>query len=91
MNYQKVIEIIKDLSARGYPSYEKAKELAIEACEKQIPKKPNIQIRGVYDDDSGDWVCDAEWYMCPTCQMRNEVYPTWRLCHYCGQMLDWSE
>lgn len=63
----------------------------IKALDKQIPKKPKVQVRGVYNDDSGDWVCDEEWYMCPSCQMRNEVYPTWKLCHHCGQMLDWLE
>ena len=61
------------------------------AVERMKPKKPKIQSRGVYDEDNGDWMRDEIWHMCPTCRIRNEVYPTWKLCHYCGQALDWSE
>lgn len=35
LTYEEVIEIIKDLSDRGYKVYRKAKEIAIEALEKQ--------------------------------------------------------
>ena len=63
----------------------------IEALEKQMPMKPKSQERGVYDDDSGDWICDEEWNMCPSCTIRHEVYPSWKFCHYCGQRLDWGE
>lgn len=63
---------------------------AIKALEKQIPKKPIIQSRGVYDDDSGDWLRDEEWNMCPTCTTRNEVYRGWSHCIHCGQKLDWE-
>lgn len=42
------------------------------ALEKQIPKKPKIQVRGVYDEDNGDWMYDQEWNMCPACRKRNE-------------------
>lgn len=63
----------------------------IDALEKQIPKKPKIQVRGVYDEDNGDWMYDQEWKMCPTCRKRNEVYIGWKYCPECGQKLDWSE
>lgn len=66
-------------------------EVTVEALERMLPKKPKLQVRGVYDDDNGDWICDSEWHMCPTCTIRNEVYPTWEYCRYCGQRLDWSE
>ena len=33
LSYEDVIEIIKDLSDRGYPSYKKAKQIAIAALE----------------------------------------------------------
>lgn len=38
LTYEEAIEIIKDLSDRGYKSYRKAKEIAIEALEKQSDK-----------------------------------------------------
>ena len=35
LTYEEVIEIIKDLSDRGYKTYRRAKEIAIEALKKQ--------------------------------------------------------
>lgn len=61
-----------------------------EAVEKMKPKKPIIQTRGVYDDDTGNWIQDEEWFMCPTCRKRNEVYQFWKSCHYCNQRLLWE-
>lgn len=65
--------------------------IGISAIKKQIPAKPKKQIRGVYDDDNGDWLEDEEWVKCPSCIIRNEVYPGWDYCPRCGQKLDWSE
>ena len=56
MDYTKVVEIINDLDARGYPTYREAKNLAIKACEKQIPKRVVS-----YSDDESDHV------YCPCC------------------------
>lgn len=54
--------------------------LAIQALEKQIPKKP------LYIENLG---CTALW-LCPVCERRiirsDLVY-----CHQCGQKLDWSD
>lgn len=61
-------------------------ELAIEALEKQIPKKV-VYVHPLQEDDGGD-------YMCPSCQ-RGTVYDAYgresAFCPYCGQALDWSE
>lgn len=98
MTEKEAIELIKTTSLMRYEvisgkqSYlGDAMRMAVQALEKQMPKKPKIQVRGVYDDDSGDWICDEEWNMCPSCTIRHEVYPSWKFCHYCGQSLDWSE
>lgn len=57
-----------------------ALQMAIQALEKQIPKKP------LYIENLG---CTALW-LCPVCERRiirsDLVY-----CHQCGQKLDWSD
>ena len=65
--------------------------LAITAIKKQIPKEPIKQICGVYDEDSGNWLCDREWNMCPTCTERNEVYRGHKYCPKCGQHIKWPK
>ena len=55
-----------------------AYSLAIEALEKQIPKKV------VYHDDSGNKTVSER---CPSCfEIAHSDY-----CEYCGQAIDWSE
>ena len=64
-----------------------AMKLAVEALEKQIPKKPLIW-RGIKTPESpipfDDW-----GYECPCCGNQEIDYPD----HHCecGQALDWSE
>ena len=52
-----------------------AVEIAVEAMEKQIPKKPKMPL-------------DAYW-VCPTCGSRVE-HP-FEHCMRCGQAIDWTE
>ena len=66
------------------------KRTAIEALEKQLPKKPREnKIRG-------GWLMKQKHYTCPTCgncllaEMMNERQNT-SCCWDCGQRLDWSE
>lgn len=65
-------------------------ETAIEALEKQLPKKP--KENGIY---SGTFK-KTKAYTCPTCcnccleKMMNERQDT-DFCWNCGQKLDWSE
>lgn len=70
---------------------DKLRWMCIEALEKQIPKKPKLQVRSIYDDDNDDWLCDEEYHICPTCRIRHDVYRGWKHCPECGQLLDWSE
>lgn len=85
LSYEDTIEIIKDLSERGYPTYRKAKKIAIEALERQIPKTPLIWENKYYDSP----VPNDDWeYECPCCGNRDIDYPE----HHCtcGQALDWE-
>lgn len=89
-DYKRVIEIIKDLDARGYPTYRKAKELAIEACEKQIAKK----VVSYSDDESDHVYCPC----CNECIGTNEmIYDDFYYrgfspmhCQECGQAMIWK-
>ena len=55
---------------------------AIEALEKQIPKKPKIIMIG----------CDVEWW-CPNCGENHilmDAKKGFKYCHHCGQKLKWN-
>lgn len=65
-----------------------ASKLAIQALEKQIPKKPDIEGDG-YDPD-GNLVYDT--WICPTCGISYEIdYDKYDYCPACGQAIDQSE
>jgi len=49
---------------------------AIEALEKQLPKKPQIS---------------KAYYGCPDCTTIRSLRQKHNYCHDCGQKLDWSE
>lgn len=63
-------------------------ETAIEALEKQLPKKPTYEGDGYAPDGTFIW---DEW-LCPNCGSRYEVdYDDYSYCPNCGQRLDLSE
>ena len=65
-----------------------ASKLAIQALEKQIPKKPDIEGDG-YDPD-GNLVYDT--WICPACGVSYEIdYDKYDYCPACGQAIDQSE
>lgn len=67
----------------------KANEMAIQALEKQIVKKPEYEADG-YED--GELVYD--YAKCPICGHAFEYgINDWRCeyCSYCGQKMDWSD
>ena len=51
--------------------------IAIEALEKQIPKKP-------------DFIEDKEFALCPCCNGKG-LFNKQKYCDNCGQKLDWSD
>lgn len=66
----------------------KSIEIAIQALEKQIPKKPTYEGDGYAPD--GTLVYDT--WICPCCGKRYEVdYDDYDYCPNCGQKLDWSD
>ena len=69
-----------------------ARELAISALEKQIPKKP-IQANYIVKVNGVDTLLDEnEFTKCPSCTYKDiEVKHGQKYCHICGQALDWSD
>lgn len=57
-----------------------ALNMAIEALEKQIPKKPIDKTKST--DDYG---------YCPNCKTIIDDYSDFKFCSTCGQAIDWSE
>lgn len=87
---------VQNLAENAYINMCSAEEMkiAIEALEKQIPKKPitetvnrGISVSGEYDIDFN--------YLCPNCNTVVGDYETddafYKFCPDCGQALDWSE
>lgn len=65
-----------------------AREKAIEALEKQIPKKPTFEGDGF--DENGNIIYDT--WICPCCEEEYEVdYDDYKYCPWCGQMIDWRD
>lgn len=62
------------------------RKTAIEALEKQLPKKP--EMRTTYNDFDGRLICYKGF--CPSCGGVVESYRN-ESCRHCTQMLDWSE
>lgn len=65
-----------------------ARELAIIALERQIPKKPDIEGDGY--DDNGNIIYDT--WICPCCEEHYEVdYDNYKYCPNCGQAIRTEE
>ena len=64
----------------GGSSFENAYRMAIQALEKQIPKKPRFYAHNYYCSvcDSLVWNNEFEW-------------KRFKYCYTCGQKLDWSD
>ncbi|MCQ2744568.1 MAG: hypothetical protein MJ230_07240 [bacterium] len=58
--------------------------LALEAMEKQVPKKPIIFITDRYDDPT-------EAYKCSVCQSEELLCKGDPYCSECGNAVDWSD
>lgn len=61
-------------------------ETAIEALEKQLPKK--VKMRTEYRDLNDELICCKGF--CPSCGNVVDSYRN-KSCNHCTQMLDWSE
>lgn len=92
MTEQQAIETIKYASAfnRDNSPLTIALNVAIEALEKQIPRKPDYEADGY--DENGNLIYD--YAKCPICGHDFEYDINDWGCNYCsdcGQKLDWSE
>lgn len=94
MKIQEAIKILKMEMLGDSEQMEYAKQMAIKALEKQIPKKPitetvnrGISVSGEYDIDFN--------YLCPHCNTIVGDYETddafYKFCPECGQALDWND
>lgn len=82
MTPQEALEFYKSfLALIPANPYKEAAECSIVALEKQIPKKP-LNIESAYNGDYGD---------CPICKKSVSDFSDYRICHSCGQALDWSD
>ena len=83
MKIQEAIKEIKSYSDNSWGGLNEAFEMAINALEKQVPKRPIED--GYYDEPAA----------CPNCggnvinQCDNDYQ--FQCCHYCGQKLDWND
>lgn len=85
MTVEKAITILKIAKTEvewNYPlDYAIAIATAIEALEKQIPKKP-ISLGEDIDRDVGQ---------CPNCKEIIDTYEDYKYCSDCGQAIDWRD
>lgn len=84
-------EAIKELQV-GYPGdtedLVQAKHMAINALEKQIAKKPDVQQDNRNNDCMECPSCDS--FIGYECDCRDEHYQI-NYCPNCGQAIDWSD
>lgn len=88
MNYSEVIKHFKSLQKR-YTTEHNGKmcekvQLAIEALEKQMPKKPIIR-------ETEDYFGYAKYVLCPNCKEVDFNFEQPCFCKNCGQAIDWGE
>ena len=77
-----ILKIAKTEVEWNYPlDYAIAIATAIEALEKQIPKKP-ISLGEDIDRDVGQ---------CPNCKEIIDTYEDYKYCSDCGQAIDWRD
>lgn len=87
-NEEAIKQLSYDNTAYGGLCTEEVRKVAIEALEKQIPKKPTYEGDGYAPDGTFVW---DEW-LCPNCGSKYEVdYDDYDYCPNCGQKIDWSE
>lgn len=88
MDEKKIREAIETIKSNyptsGYYMLCEALDIAIEALEKQLPKKPKKE-KDAYTSKLGEF----RLAKCPNCG--KEVSDRFDVCLECGQKLDWSE
>ena len=73
-------------SQGNFGNQKEAFQMAINALEKQIPKKPIVEYK-----NTNDYITEIEW-KCPICRTNYiELVPCGEWCNNCGNRIDWSE
>ena len=88
MTYEEAIKHFKSLQKRYTKEHngrmcEKV-NLALEALEKRIPKKPIIR-------KTEDYFGYVEYIICPNCEIVEFGHEHPCFCKLCGQAIDWSD
>lgn len=102
INFMIIKGFLSALDRYAFIEHEKEQQEAydtvIEACEKQIGKKPthkfigNSKIHPDYDDSGIKYYCPACGRMVGFYMQDRGVYSLkFEYCHECGQRIDWSE
>lgn len=65
-------------------------KFAIEALEKQIPRKPTEKVQEGFDFEVAHCLV-CSYCNAPIVNVWSKVEYKPKFCHYCGQALDWSE
>lgn len=81
MTPEEAISIMKCAIGEFEWKYAEAFEVAIEALEKQVPKKPLKNPKEFYG---------RNLYSCPACNYGYFLGGN-KFCYHCGQKFDWSE
>lgn len=91
MTTQETIRLLKMEMLGDSEQMECAKQIAVEALEKQIPKKPIPHIVKVERLKIGNarWGKGTTVYKCPCCN--NFISRLYDYCFKCGQAIDWSD
>ena len=85
MTYREAIKQLNSIAVYHFDKYTAdAINMAINALEKQIPKKPIIK-------KAEDYFGNVKHTLCPNCQETEFVFTQPCFCHHCGQALDWKE
>ena len=82
----KVILINKNLDGKASDDVKELEfdfDRAINALEKQMPKKPKMRHLKPYDSYNDGW--------CPNCEAYVNEDSEYKYCPNCGQKLDWSD
>lgn len=89
MEYKGAIKKMRcEQEKNNTPSVDIAYAMAIEAMEKQIPKKPTSIDYKKYIDTVKNALYLKGAYWCPNCE---HVVKCGTYCRDCGQAIDWSE
>ena len=84
MTYEKAIKLLNSATIYyGGKCSRTAVDLAIDALEKQIPKKPIIR-------KTEDYFGYVEYIICPNCEIVEFGHEHPCFCKLCGQAIDWE-